>query len=371
MRKRLIKIYCVPSHDTPERTSGVDFARIIQPMSALDGFTTERSKFKVDIFSAKKDKGVQWYELAQKYDIFYLNYTAADWSYAAMACFGHKFGVKMAMDVDDALWHIMPDNSAYEAYKKGSDGIYKFTCIANDIPFITTTNDYLKNIILDKTYKTKDKVTVFPNYINLSLYNHRPAFRNENHIRLLHFGSTSHFIDLQTKSFEDAIDRLFKTYPNVSLKCIGAFIPQWKMRWGMRIESGYGDSDIYRWIKNKYPSVMDEADIMVVPLAENPYTRSKSHIKWLEMSAAKKPGVWQNIRQYAEVIDPGKTGLLAMNASEWFESIKRLIDDVDLRQKMGEAAFNEVEKHWQMKDHVIDYARYFEYLLDKDSAKVI
>jgi len=167
---------------------------------------------------------------------------------------------------------------------------------------------------------------------------------------------TTHFISLQNKEFEDGIDKIFKEYPNVTLKTIGAFIPKFKNKWGRRYEHGFGHQDVYKWIKNKFPGYMDEADIIVAPLEVNVYNRAKSSIKFLESGSAKKPGVWQDIRQYQSVVNHGENGFLAERANGWYKAIKKLIEDKKLRKTMGENAFKTVEKNWQIDSHIQDYA---------------
>jgi len=354
-----IRIFAFPSHGNKERVSGVDFARIIQPMEALNGYKNDKYEFQVEVYDPKtaSDK-MSWVEISARTDILYLNYTALPWEFAHMGLMMRKAGVPMVLDLDDNLWNVMPDNQAYESYKKGADGIRNFTAICNEVDYVTTTNRYLKNVIAFNSTKEHNKIKVFPNYVNLYLYNHKPEFKDTNDITLLHFGSTTHFIDLQEQEFENGIDMIMKEYPNVRLMTIGAMIPKYKKKWGLRYESGYGDTDVYKWIKDKFPSFMDRCDIFVTPLHNNAYTKCKSSIKFLEASSTGKVGVWQRIRQYEEVID-GKNGLLASTADEWYLAIKKLIDDKVLRKQMGEKAFEDVKASWQVKQHINDYADYF------------
>ena len=183
---KTIRIFALPSHATKERTSGVDFARIIQPMKALDGYVLGDIKFKVHVYDVVKDKTLDWMEVAKEYDIMYLNYTAVPMQFAMMGLMMRKHGRPIVLDLDDSLWDIVEDNPAYKIYKKGSEAIRNFTSIANEVDYITTTNGYLRNVIDHHTNK-KD-ITVFPNYIDFDLYNHRAKFKDTPDIRLLHFG---------------------------------------------------------------------------------------------------------------------------------------------------------------------------------------
>jgi glycosyltransferase involved in cell wall biosynthesis len=229
---------------------------------------------------------------------------------------------------------------------------------------MTTTNTHLKNVLLSHTTKRDDQIKIFPNYIDLDkLYTHRSPFKDTMAIQLYHYGSTTHFIDLDDKAFMEGVDRIFKEYPNVTFKTVGALMPKYKMKWGARYTNSYGDTDVYRWVKNKFAPLMDESDIMVVPLQDNRYTRSKSSIKFLEASSAKKPGVYANMRQYREVIDQGSNGFIASTAKEWYEALKELIDNKEHRRRMGENAFKTVKKDWQEKTHIKARADWFKSLL--------
>jgi len=76
-----------------------------------------------------------------------------------------------------------------------------------------------------------------------------------------------------------------------------------------------------------------------------------------------KPGVWQKIRQYEEVVEDGENGFLASYADDWYGAIKKLIDDKELRKSIGETAFETATNGHQMKDHVRLYADFFKEIL--------
>ena len=363
--KRKIKILATPGHITETGVAGVDFARVIQPMEHLG----KHPDFQVDILTPELDKFSTvrtWYERAQKYDVFYLNYNNNPQGFAAMGCMAKKCKKLIVTDLDDNLWNIKPDNTAFHTFKKGSDGLRTVTAIFNESDYLTCTNQYLKNVICFNTNIPHQKVKVFPNYIDLDLYKHRCKTRDDFDIKIVHFGSTSHFADLANKEFMDGLGLLFNEYPNVHFKTIGAFISEFRNRFGKRYSHGYGSQSLYTWVKDKYPEFMDDADIFVTPLVDDIYTMCKSSIKFIEVSAAKIPGVWQDMRQYREVIKHGKNGYLAKTADDWYRHIKALVDSVALRKKMGENAFKTVEKDWQMKDRVEDYANFFRRIVDKN-----
>lgn len=362
MAKNKIRIFALPSHAAKDRVSGVDYARIIQPMECL----RLHKDFEVTVWDVHEPKPATWDALAPKYDIFYFNYMNNPWGFAAMGCMARKHGVKLVMDLDDALWRILPDNPAYKIFKKGSKGIAVITSICDEMDYITCTNSYLRNVIAHSTYKHHDYIKILPNYIDLDLYQHRAGVKKGHSITIGHFGSTTHFTSLLSEEFMKGMTRIMKDYPNVTFKTIGAHIPEYKKKWGARYEHGFGSPDIHTWVKEKFPAVVDGVDFFVTPLVENVYNRCKSAIKWLEISSAKKAGVWQNIRQYNEVIVDGKTGILARSSKDWYEGMKKLIDNEELRKTIGENAFKEVEEKWTIQKHIKEYADFFkEVMIDR------
>jgi len=214
-------------------------------------------------------------------------------------------------------------------------------------------------VVVHNSRKTHDKIKVFDNYIDLSLYKYPQPFKDDGIINLTHFGSTTHFTDLQNKSFVEGIDRIMKDYPNVNFITVGSFIPMFRQKWGQRYQNEFGNVDVYKWISDHFPGVMAKTDICVVPLENNVYTRCKSDIKRSEMSSAVKPFVAQRIRQYEAVIDDGVDGMLCDSALEWYTKIKKLIDDKELRKSMGVAGYERVKRDKQMKDHVDQYGDFF------------
>lgn len=356
----MIKVFGTPSHAAKERTSGVDFVRVVQPMQHLD----KLKDFKVTVYDPALNEKMDWLKVTKANDILFLNYTTNPWAFAIMGAIARKHGRKIVLDLDDALWNVLPDNTAYEVFKK-DDVMKNVTSMCNEVDYMTCTNSYLRNIIAHNTSKRHDRIKVMPNFVDFELYSHRSPFKDTLNIQITHFGSSSHWKSLQDEEFAKGIDRIFREYPNVTFKTIGALIPKYKSRWGSRYSHDFGDVDIYKWVKDKFPGFMDETDIIVAPLSNNLYNRAKSSIKFCEASTAIKPGVWQRIRQYEEVIDEGENGFLANTAKEWYEGLRKLIADKELRRKVGRSAFKTVEEGWQMNDNIKLYADLFKEVLDK------
>ena len=360
---KTIKIFALGSHLTKERTGGVDFARIVQPAKYLNGYKDGEVEFVVNTYDPIRDVTMDWLRVAEDHDIIFFNYTAMPWEFAKMGLMARKFNRKMVMDVDDALMYIKPDNPVYTAFKPGSENIKNFVAICNEVDYLTVTNGYLRNVMCRHSKKAVQEVGVIDNFIDLeNMWTYRPPFKDTHEITIMHMGSTTHFMDLAEENFVAGVDMVMKRYPNVTLLTVGALLPQLKHKWGQRYRNDFGHQDIYKWAKDRFPEFARISDIVVAPLADTVYDRCKSAIKFLEYSSAKKPGVYQNIRQYREVVVDGENGYIASSSNEWFEALSKLIEDSEHRKKVGEAAFNTVRER-TIQSNVYKYASFFKSIL--------
>lgn len=347
------KIFALPAHSFVDRTSGVDFLRVIQPMKALDGYEKDGVRFEVKVFDHAKDGSFDWVSVFEQYDAVFFNYTTNDVGFAIMGALAQKYKRKLICDLDDDLFNILQDNPANEIFKKGSWGITVVKAILEAVDHVVCTNDHLKHSIMNHC-KIKG-ISSIPNYIDLSFYSHRVEWKDRGYYKALHFGSTTHFHSLMSGPFYKALERIMNEYPNLTLQTVGAFIPSYQDKWGMRYMKGFGDPDINKWVKEKMPAIVDDADFMLVPLNENIYNRSKSSTKWLEASSCKLPGAWQNIRQYRELVKDGANGYLCTTEEDWYKAIKNLLDNAKLRKEMGEKAFETIQE-WTIQKNVHKYA---------------
>ena len=89
-----------------------------------------------------------------------------------------------------------------------------------------------------------------------------------------------------------------------------------------------------------YPATMALFDIAIAPSAENNLFRGKSDLRWLEASALSIPLV-AHPEVYPEIED-GVTGLHASTPAEVEAALQRLIDDPELRERIGRQAHEKV-----------------------------
>ena len=80
-------------------------------------------------------------------------------------------------------------------------------------------------------------------------------------------------------------------------------------------------------------------DVNLCPLElGNRFCEAKSAVRWLFAAAVGLPSVASPTPPLLEAVVPERTGLLATDAAAWEESLRRLVDDAELRSRLGAAA---------------------------------
>lgn len=175
----------------------------------------------------------------------------------------------------------------------------------------------------------------FPNTVVPSDYEHIDVVRhNPDEIRILWQGSESHYVDWYP--LRDAIAEITKKYPQVKWVIFG----QW-FNWVHEVipDDRVEHHGWRRYESYKLKRGLLNADINLCPLANNPFNRCKSAIKWYEASMWKRPEATlaANVEPYHEIQD-GITGLLYSTPAEFVEKLSLLIENADLRARLGAAA---------------------------------
>ncbi len=80
-------------------------------------------------------------------------------------------------------------------------------------------------------------------------------------------------------------------------------------------------------------------DIAIIPLKNEPeFNRFKTFQRWLEFAAHKVPVVCGDSEVYAPLIRSEENGLIATRSEQWMHHLSALIDNKELRIKLGQAA---------------------------------
>jgi glycosyltransferase involved in cell wall biosynthesis len=102
------------------------------------------------------------------------------------------------------------------------------------------------------------------------------------------------------------------------------------------------------WNEETEVSELHKFDIGVMPMPDNEWTRGKVGCKMLQYMANAIPAVVSWTPTNADIIEDGVNGFLAVSEDEWIEKLSRLIEDFQLRQKMGASGRKTVEEKFSV-----------------------
>lgn len=143
-----------------------------------------------------------------------------------------------------------------------------------------------------------------------------------------------------------AIKRILKEYEGTVKVMFFGFIPS-SLRGTDKVDHIPYIYDYQRFIHKLYGLTWD---IGLAPLTDTLFNHCKTNNKFREYGACMIPGIYSNIPTYASWVNHGETGYLVPHSEEgWYEGIKQMIENPDLRQKIKKQASSFGRDHFTIK----------------------
>lgn len=151
------------------------------------------------------------------------------------------------------------------------------------------------------------------------------------------------------KHFEIAIPALKKIqdkYPNkIEIHVIG--------------QGSYSNPEINvickNWSSQTEVDDLNCFDIGIMPLPNDEWVKGKCGLKGLSYMACGVATVMSNVGVNSDIIEHGKNGYLAQTEQEWVDCLSLLIENNDLRHKIGQAGRETVVKNYSVNAHKDTY----------------
>jgi glycosyltransferase involved in cell wall biosynthesis len=89
-------------------------------------------------------------------------------------------------------------------------------------------------------------------------------------------------------------------------------------------------------------------DLGVMPLPDEPWARFKCGLKLIQYMAAGLPVVASPVGVNPQILCEGQTGFLASTSDEWVVALEKLVTDVALRKRLGEAGRAVVQSRYSI-----------------------
>ncbi len=102
------------------------------------------------------------------------------------------------------------------------------------------------------------------------------------------------------------------------------------------------------WSPHTEVQTLQQADVGVMPLPDDPWTRGKCGLKLLQYMAVGLAVVASPVGVNVEIVEHERTGLLARTLEEWSAALLRLAADESLRRRLAAAARRHVEQHYSV-----------------------
>jgi glycosyltransferase involved in cell wall biosynthesis len=259
-----------------------------------------------------------------------------------------RMAIPVAYDLDDYLF----DPEAIPCFKNINmtmDDYEKFIASWRDVlvrcKYYTTTNRFL----LERAAALGVRSYVIRNGLNssqieLSRMALEEASRTARRpgLRLGYCsGSRTHQNDF--RMIAGVLARLLEEFPDIELVVSGDFdfgeFPEFA-RFGDRVES----RPFVDW--RRIPSELARFEINLIPLEIHALSEGRSNLKYFEAGVLRIPSVASPTQAYSATICHGINGLLASTPEEWYDALRSLITDPDLRRRLGDQAYEDVLSHY-------------------------
>ncbi len=237
---------------------------------------------------------------------------------------------ELVFDFDDAIW-LMDKNSSqglFNLLKNPS----KTSKIISMCDTIIAGNKYLS----DYASKYASDVRIIPSTIDMMQYHVHPS-KNE---RICigwtgSFSTIKHFMSVKFALL--SIKSIFGS--KVYFKLIG--------------DPGFIDPDLelsgISWNSETEAQDLSELDIGIMPLPNDQWSQGKCGMKGLQYMALEIPTIMSPVGVNKEIIKQGENGFLADTHEEWVEKLSLLIEDGELRKRIGKAGRKTVVEHYSVE----------------------
>ena len=247
------------------------------------------------------------------------------------------FGCKVVIDIDDH-WHLPTNHINYEDYLHHGKLIER-NLYESDL--VTCTHERLADICR----KFNNNVQVLPNALPYGDDQFTINKVEDDSIRFFWAGGCTHLDDLRI--LKNPIRRLMAHKSKIKM-VIGGYDDCndiSKYIWDKMTDAFTANRTLNHQILpsmpvNKYMTMYDHADVMLIPLVANNWSANKSNLKLLEAAAKKVPVICQKVAPYSDDMDAPV--LWVEKQEDWYKHMNYFINNknsiIDYGEKIHEWA---------------------------------
>jgi len=256
--------------------------------------------------------------------------------------FIRKNARKIVYDFDDSVMHRSSKHLRHESKTR----VKVFKNMVNAADHVIAGNEYLQK----NTTPYTQNVTIIPSPIDMTSYPQKKYPEKNDTITLGWVGAhgSIHYLEKMRPIFET----LGKRNDKLRLKIIcDTFFDCENMV-----------VDKKQWNEKDEVADIKSFDIGLMPLMDDPWSHGKCGLKILQCLATGVPVVCSPAGINKEIVEDGVHGFWANSQEEWIEKLEILINDHDLRRKMGMAGRERVVERYSLKANAPRMLKIFEQL---------
>ena len=104
-----------------------------------------------------------------------------------------------------------------------------------------------------------------------------------------------------------------------------------------------------QWTRETELAALEEIDIGIMPLPDDEWSKGKCGLKAFVYMSMEIPAVLADVGVNSQIVTDGVAGLLSASHEEWIEKLSLLIENAELRCKLGKAGRERVEASYSVK----------------------
>jgi glycosyltransferase involved in cell wall biosynthesis len=250
------------------------------------------------------------------------------------------FKKRIVYDFDDAIW--IPNTSSVNHFINRLRASWKVKYICKWAWKVTVGNDYLLNY----ARKFNQNVIKIPTCVNLE-----NGFHNikHHHDKKLSVGWTgSHSTLKYLNELVPVINELQKDF-DFTFLVIADKNPMLPIK----------NFQFIRWNACTEQEDILKLDIGVMPLVEDAWSEGKCGFKLIQYYASGIPAVASPVGINKTIIQDGINGFLCISKENWQVSLRKLLTDKSLREKMGLAGWERINKDYSIRSQVEKFIQSF------------
>ncbi|ODS34735.1 MAG: hypothetical protein SCARUB_00171 [Candidatus Scalindua rubra] len=284
-------------------------------------------------------KKLRLFKSVNKYDILFIQRKRFR---IAWLKYIRKNARRIVYDFDDSVMYR--NSKAVSPESNTRTKMFKNMVNASD--YVIAGNGYLQK----NTTPYTNNVTIIPSPIDMTLYSQKEYSEENDNITLGWIGAhgSIHYLEKMRPVFEI----LGKRHNNLKLKIVCDTFFDCE---DMVVEKKF-------WNEKEEVKDIQSFDIGVMPLLDDPWSHGKCGLKILQCLAVGVPVVCSPAGINKEIVKDGVHGFWANTQEEWIEKLEILINDHNLRKRMGIEGRKRVIEHYSLKANAPRMLKIFQQL---------